>query len=41
MAPLQLAWFSFLEEYFPGGELWAAIWKVLFDQLIFSPIGGS
>ncbi|KAF8534770.1 hypothetical protein BDD12DRAFT_895209 [Trichophaea hybrida] len=39
MAPLQLAWFSFLEKHFPTGELGAAIWKVLFDQIIFSPIG--
>jgi hypothetical protein len=40
MAPLQLAWFSFLEKHFPTGELGAAIWKVLFDQIIFSPLGG-
>jgi len=42
MAPIQLAWFSYLSDAFPIGEhnkTLAVVWRVLFDQLIFSPIG--
>lgn len=42
MAPVQLAWFGFLARLFPIGlhnKTSAAIWRVAFDQLIFSPVG--
>jgi protein Mpv17 len=42
MAPLQLAWFAWLSEVFPMREdnkTSAALWRVLFDQILFSPIG--
>ncbi|KAA8908459.1 hypothetical protein FN846DRAFT_906161 [Sphaerosporella brunnea] len=42
MAPLQLAWFAWLSEAFPMGEdnkTGAALWRVLLDQVVFSPIG--
>jgi protein Mpv17 len=42
MAPLQLEWFQFLSEQFPitaTNKTSAAIWRVLCDQIIFSPIG--
>jgi len=41
MAPLQLEWFQFLSEQFPitaTNKTSAAIWRVLCDQIIFSPI---
>jgi protein Mpv17 len=42
MAPLQLAWFAWLSEVFPMEEdnrTSAALWRVLMDQIVFSPIG--
>jgi protein Mpv17 len=41
MAPLQLAWFAWLSEAFPMREdnkTSATLWRVLFDQILFSPI---
>lgn len=42
MAPIQLAWLLYLSDAFPISEhnkTSAVMWRVLFDQLIFSPIG--
>ncbi|KAI5776214.1 hypothetical protein EDC01DRAFT_720134 [Geopyxis carbonaria] len=42
MAPIQLQWFQLLSEWFPITELnktTATIWRVLVDQVFFSPIG--
>ena len=42
MAPVQLAWFGLLAHLFPIGlhnKTSAAVWRVVLDQLIFSPIG--
>lgn len=42
MAPLQYKWFGFLNSTFPmakGSGSSAALKRVAFDQLIFSPVG--
>lgn len=43
MAPVQFKWFQFLSRSFPmdpkSGSIGAALKRVAFDQLIFSPVG--
>lgn len=41
MAPISFTWFGFLSEIFPvttESQTGPALWRVVFDQLIFSPI---
>lgn len=41
MAPIQLAWFAWLSDVFPtteGHQTAAVMWRVLLDQVVFSPI---
>jgi protein Mpv17 len=42
MAPVQLQWFAYLSETFPitsTNQTSAVMWRVLLDQIVFSPIG--